>query len=370
MSCRFTDDDSLAFARLSGDYNPIHLDPVLARRLMFGRKILHGMHLVLAMADQCLAGRTSPVRMTHISTDFRRPVFSGQSIEFAIGESSDDRIRIEAISERLNSMTVAIQFSPHGPATEIDIPATVPHSLQPKDRSLSELHARSGRLPLWMDRDLAGSLFANLVRLFPPEQLAVLLATSRLVGMEAPGLHSVWRSLDLSASPAQGAAELTYQVERIDERFSLVELRVNAPGLSGTLSTGMRPKPSAQAGFDVSRSRVNASEFRGERALVIGGSRGLGEVAVKLLAAGGADVRFSYHRGAAEANQVSSEIARAGGLATCFHSITCWKMQPDCQSFSAICGPGCSVISRRHSAFVACRDDLRPSCSGSSAIFM
>ena len=30
MSRRFTDDDSLAFARLSGDYNPIHLDPVLA----------------------------------------------------------------------------------------------------------------------------------------------------------------------------------------------------------------------------------------------------------------------------------------------------------------------------------------------------
>ena len=165
-----------------------------------------------------------------------------------------------------------------------------------------------------MDRGLAATLFPNLVRLFPPVQLAVLLATSRVVGMEVPGLHSVWRSFDFSETAVQGAAELTYQVERIDERFSLVELRVNAPGLSGTLSTSLRPEPTVQAAYDAIRSQVNASEFRSERRWSLA-DRGLGEAAVKLLAAGGADVRFSYHRGAAEADRVSSEIAREGGSA-------------------------------------------------------
>jgi len=43
----FTSDDQLAFAKLSGDYNPLHLDPVLARRLLFGRQVVHGLHALL-----------------------------------------------------------------------------------------------------------------------------------------------------------------------------------------------------------------------------------------------------------------------------------------------------------------------------------
>jgi nucleoside-diphosphate-sugar epimerase len=39
--------------------------------------------------------------------------------------------------------------------------------------------------------------------------------------------------------------------------------------------------------------------------LVVGGSRGLGEVAVRLLAAGGADVRFTWCAGAADAARVA-----------------------------------------------------------------
>lgn len=318
MSRRFTDDDSRAFARLSGDYNPIHLDPLVARRLMFGRPVLHGMHLALAMADQSLAGRSLPLRLTRISADFRRPAIAGQSIDLAFRESSDDRLRIDAISNRISLMTLEFHIAPRGPATEIVIPVAVSHSMQPKERTLSDLRDCGGRLPLWMDRELAATLFPNLVRLLPTEQLAVLLATSRLVGMEVPGLHSVWRGFDLSESPDQGAPELTYRVERIDERFSLVNLRVDAPGLSGALSTGLRSKPSIQAGYDAIRSRVHAAEFGGQRALVIGGSRGLGEVTVKLLAAGGADVRFSYHHGAEEADQVARQITQSGGSARCF----------------------------------------------------
>ncbi|HNC74922.1 MAG TPA: MaoC/PaaZ C-terminal domain-containing protein, partial [Elusimicrobiota bacterium] len=36
-----------AFARLSGDANPLHVDPAAARRLLFGRAVVHGVHGVL-----------------------------------------------------------------------------------------------------------------------------------------------------------------------------------------------------------------------------------------------------------------------------------------------------------------------------------
>ena len=50
----FTSDDQLAFAKLSGDYNPLHLDPVLARRLIFGHQVVHGVHALLWSLDDHL----------------------------------------------------------------------------------------------------------------------------------------------------------------------------------------------------------------------------------------------------------------------------------------------------------------------------
>ena len=38
-----TDEDVRAFARISGDYNPIHLDDEFAKGSIFGEKITHGM---------------------------------------------------------------------------------------------------------------------------------------------------------------------------------------------------------------------------------------------------------------------------------------------------------------------------------------
>jgi acyl dehydratase len=40
------------FARLSGDYNPIHLAPVLARRSHFGGTVVHGVHTFLGSAQE------------------------------------------------------------------------------------------------------------------------------------------------------------------------------------------------------------------------------------------------------------------------------------------------------------------------------
>ena len=38
----FTLEDQLEFARFSGDRNPIHIDPVAARRTLTGQCIVHG----------------------------------------------------------------------------------------------------------------------------------------------------------------------------------------------------------------------------------------------------------------------------------------------------------------------------------------
>ena len=52
---RFGMADQLSFAALSGDYNPMHVDALAARRTQAGAPVVHGMHAVLWALD-ALAG--------------------------------------------------------------------------------------------------------------------------------------------------------------------------------------------------------------------------------------------------------------------------------------------------------------------------
>jgi NAD(P)-dependent dehydrogenase (short-subunit alcohol dehydrogenase family) len=92
---------------------------------------------------------------------------------------------------------------------------------------------------------------------------------------------------------------------------------VAAPGVKGQIKAFLRPKHHRQAAFtDVCR-QVEPEEFSGQRALIVGGSRGLGEVTAKLLAAGGAAVILTYYHGEKDARRIVEEIVSHGAKADC-----------------------------------------------------
>jgi NAD(P)-dependent dehydrogenase (short-subunit alcohol dehydrogenase family) len=88
-------------------------------------------------------------------------------------------------------------------------------------------------------------------------------------------------------------------------------LGVSGPSLAGTLDVFYRPAPTRIAMADAIRA-VEPASFARQRALVIGGSRGLGEAISKVIAAGAGEVCLTYHRGAADAEQIVGEIRDAG----------------------------------------------------------
>jgi hypothetical protein len=175
----------------------------------------------------------------------------------------------------------------------------------------------AGDIDLYLDGISARDLLPNLVERLPSSQLAVLLAMTRLVGMECPGLHSIFSELDLRFVAADGATgPLHYCVERFDQRLSAVTLGVSGAGTTATIKAFLRPAPQVQPSMSRLASLVSAGEFVDQRPLVIGGSRGLGEASAKLLAAGGAAVTLTYHCGANDARRVVDEIVAAGGRAS------------------------------------------------------
>jgi acyl dehydratase len=302
MTRVFSIQDQELFARLSGDYNPIHMDPVAARRLLFGRPVAHGVHVLLWALDSWLRQKSAPLRLTKLSATFRGPVGVNDAVELRVGAGPEGEVGMEVTGQNGKLLTLKLTAEA-AIDTGIVVPGTPPDVGLPRDRTASEGRSASGRLPLSLNREIAAKLFPDALRALPAEQVAGLLATTRLVGMEVPGLHSIYTGLELAASNELSEPVLNYSAEEFDDRFSLLRLKVACPGLSGHVSAAIRPAPARQATYDAVRSCVDAGEFRGERAMVIGGSRGLGEVAVKALAAGGS---------------IASEVAARGGLADCF----------------------------------------------------
>ena len=57
MKRAFNLDDQHIFAEVSGDYNPIHIDPIYARRTNYGKPVVHGINLLLWALDCCFSNK-------------------------------------------------------------------------------------------------------------------------------------------------------------------------------------------------------------------------------------------------------------------------------------------------------------------------
>ncbi len=135
--------------------------------------------------------------------------------------------------------------------------------------------------------------------------------------MVVPGLHSIFSGFQLGFGATGLDRGLAWRVAQADPRFRLVALDVTGAGFAGTLRAFARLPPVEAPSLAAIAALVDPGEFAGRRALVIGGSRGLGAVTAKLIAAGGGEVTVSYLRGRDEAEAIAREIDARFGPGRC-----------------------------------------------------
>ncbi|MFM6854583.1 MAG: MaoC/PaaZ C-terminal domain-containing protein [Sphingopyxis sp.] len=80
--------------RLSGDLNPLHIDPAVAQGAGFARPILHGLATYGVVGRALLAARcgNDPARMVRMDARFSAPVYPGETIETHIWDEAPGRI--------------------------------------------------------------------------------------------------------------------------------------------------------------------------------------------------------------------------------------------------------------------------------------
>ncbi len=310
----FTCEDQWSFAELSGDRNPIHLDPLNARRTQAGAPVVHGIHLLLwslnAYAD------TSAIRppLRKLRVRFSKFVYVGEMVELIQSKQIPDGVKLLLSVGGTPVSQVVLEFGEPGPMTTPTQASLFTLPQTPLDIDFDSLSGYAGRLPFASSPKRLADLFPALAAWVTPSRVAALAASTNLVGMVCPGLHSIYGGLTVEANAVDHADDaLDFRVVATDPRFRLIRIWVQGGGLCGTLESFARVPPISQATMASLAGAIGCTEFAGAAALVVGGSRGIGEITAKLLAAGGARVTITYHVGRSDAENVAREIRAAGG---------------------------------------------------------
>jgi acyl dehydratase len=312
---RFLEVDQIAFAQLSGDCNPMHMDPVAARRTQAGAPVVHGIHMLLWSLDALAEFETGLAPLSGLKVRFDKMVYVGETVAAVLTHLDNSGARMELRVSGNPSAQIVASFGASRTAPLIlvdDTPPFLPR--EPVELTLEGAADRSGRVAFASSPEDVAKKFPAIANLMGIGWVRSLLATTMLVGMVCPGLHSIFGGLTLAAPPADNDAEaLTYRVTKIHAKFRVVRMDVAGPGMAASLESFVRHPPTAQAGIADLAQLVRADEFAGTTALVAGGSRGLGELTAKLLAAGGANVIATYSVGVSEAEALAHEIQAWGG---------------------------------------------------------
>jgi hypothetical protein len=132
-----------------------------------------------------------------------------------------------------------------------------------------------------------------------------------------PGLHSVFGSLDLSLVAPGRRRGLGFRVTVANVRTRLLRMDVGGSGVAGTVVAFARHSAVAQRSIAEIGQVVAPDEFTGATALITGGSRGLGSLTAKIIAAGGGRVVVTYLSGRDDALRLANEIEEFAGRPVC-----------------------------------------------------
>jgi NAD(P)-dependent dehydrogenase (short-subunit alcohol dehydrogenase family) len=307
---RFSPEHLDAFARLSGDVNPLHVDALYAGRTSFGEQVVYGVLGTLVAISTWARGRA--LRLRRLRCTFRRPLLLDVDYDLTVRDEPS-RTTLRWCSGGAPHCDIVLTAEP---AADEEAPSVtgdfVPRTVARDD---------GGALPEeleydFCDREVTATLEALSIdpRALPLDQVRTLCGASYIVGMEVPGRQALFSNLDVTfpaqASPREGAYFVDLRSEH-DERFGRVRLRgATRTGATFDLAAFVRPRPIDLTIDEIAARHPRTGAHRGKRVVVTGSSRGFGAALAKAFALDGANVVVHCREQRGSAAVVVEEVRR------------------------------------------------------------
>jgi NAD(P)-dependent dehydrogenase (short-subunit alcohol dehydrogenase family) len=305
------------FAASCGDVNPMHVDPIRARRTQAGAPVVHGVHALLWALDELAAARRLPGEATAVRATFSKFMYLDRTLELGVSEPRHALARADLRMDGVlvASIDVLSRAARNAPSIGEVLPE-VALGTEPRDLDFEEITDFRGRFA--RPAESFASRFPAASRRLGAPRLAALGQLSALVGMVCPGLHSIFGDLEIDFVDDDGGG-VAFGVRCADDRFRSVEIAVAGGGIAGSVTAFVRRPPVDPPAAAELAERIAPDEFAGRTALVVGGSRGLGALTARMLAAGGARVIVTYVNGHDDAREVAA--AAPGAMETARYDV-------------------------------------------------
>ncbi|MRN57056.1 non-ribosomal peptide synthetase [Paenibacillus monticola] len=317
----FTEQDILAFAKLSHDINPLHVDAEYARKTPYGGSLVHGVLGTLTVLQQHLnPGMQESLYLHSLKVRFSGPLKVGNVYESELcsTDGSHAKLAIYEHDETLFEIDVSYKRVPRQRYSLNYTAASVSSNVSDLEKDGLATFSNAGQY------SLNASTLAETFLLQP--QLTSIIWTSYCVGMLAPGRQALFTGLELDFLPnvpekAQQATVISYIVntDQFDAQLGSLSV-IGTIFASGTmlgnvrLESFVRPRPRQYRLEEfASHGRIpSGRDFDGQVVVVTGASRGLGANLAKLFATQGAKVVINYRSSLFEAQTIQDELVAAG----------------------------------------------------------
>lgn len=332
MECRILLDEHVyslenqkKFAELSGDYNPMHVDPLIARREKFGEIVVHGVYSLTKCLDafsrHLIDQGMESIAIKNISARFTNPVFLNKTISNVILDDDPTNTRLGVFDGVMLLTEVKLTWERQKSRLNEEVGNSRVIKSPIKDKEIESLKDAKGDFELSLERSLTSLLFPDLQSVISRELIATLFSLTRIVGMECPGLQSIFSSFKLKQQEDDNIPPgmINYHAFKVIPKYSKIDISVQTINYTGVANAFYRPRPIKQATFNEVQKSVKLGLFKNQVALIIGGSRGLGEITAKIIAAGGGLSIITYHKGKEDADKIFKEITEAGGRCKTVH---------------------------------------------------
>ncbi len=243
------------FAAASGDRNPLHVDEIAARRALFGQRVVHGVHSALWALDAwCATGPALPV--TRLVATFAKPVFLDEEVAAVLADADDQSTHLRVTLDGTTLLTLRVHHDPASTPDAVAPAAAASDVSGPNDLTIEQMDGLSGALRVVEHGDQWQTAFPAACAMVGPSVVARVAGLSTVVGMECPGLHSLFGGFDVAVDRSLPPTVLGWQVSRADPRFSIVQLKVSAGQIAGTINAFARPVPTPQPTLDALAAHV------------------------------------------------------------------------------------------------------------------